>query len=450
MLAELYVLTGKDAGRGLTAGMGPSIFMGRAATNQLRIRDPAASRVHCRLDVTTDGLVLHDNNSGNGTYVNDVRVTTSRRLDDNDEIRVGATRIKVLLETEDDQARWGDRSTPSGSEELAISASASASEARPRPIRNAPRDNDPAHASAATLTPIEGKRKKRRALREVLPGYRFETRLGGHSREGMAVYRALQRSLDRNVALKVLLAKGSTSKSDVSRFLREARAIARLPHPNIVTIHDVVKRGNLNVIVMEYLAGGSLADRIDEGKQSIDSVLVVGEAIGAALAYAHDHDVVHRGVKPSNVLYAPNVDTYKLADFGFVTDPGGTHTGDTCFLTTPLAGLGYLAPEQVVAEDGDGGPDARTDVYGLGATLYACAAGRAPFGGDSVAEVASAVLRDDPDPLPSKVPGSLKALIERCLAKDPADRYPDCRALITEIGACRTAWSAHAVSEDAP
>ena len=396
------MLSGRDAGKGLSATPGPPIFVGRAATNQMRIRDPQASRVHCRIDVKADGLVLFDNNSGNGTYVNGERVRNTRRLDDLDEIRIGATRLKVLIETEEErEAREGGATA----------------KALVQTIPTGPRDRGDARPSEGEAS---GERSAKGKLREVLPGYRLEARLGGHSHAGVAVYRAVQLSLGRPVALKVLLAKGDDSKAQIARFLREAQAIARLPHPNIVTIHDVIQRRTLNVLVMELLNGGSLADRLEDGLAP-DETLELGRAVSAALAYAHEHEVIHRSVKPSNVLYAPHVPTFKLGDFGFAT-PNEEQSGETSFLGAgPLDALGYLAPEQLKA---DTRADPRTDVYGLGATLYACLNGGPPFVGESEAEVGAAVLNDPPPPLP-EAPEPLWALIARCLEKDPDARFAD-------------------------
>jgi len=399
MLAEVYVLSGRDAGKGLSATPGPPIFVGRAATNQMRIRDPQASRVHCRIDVKADGLVLFDNNSGNGTYVNGERVRNTRRLDDLDEIRIGATRLKVLIETEEEREA---REVGSGAGLV-------------RTIPTGPRDPGRERPSESGEGPTKGGK-----LREVLPGFRLEARLGGHSHLGVAVYRAVQLSLERPVALKVFLAKGDSRAKQVERFMREAKSIARLPHPNIVTIHDVIQRRSLNVLVMELLAGGSLADRLEDGLEP-EQALELGRAVSAALAYAHEHEVIHRSVKPSNVLYAPHVPTFKLGDFGFATPPQ-EQSGETEFLAaTPVEAMGYLAPEQLKA---DTLADPRTDVYGLGATLYASLSGAPPFVGESEAEVAAAILNDAPPPL-EDAPEELWELIARCLEKDPAARYAD-------------------------
>ncbi|MCO5165322.1 MAG: serine/threonine protein kinase [Planctomycetes bacterium] len=249
----------------------------------------------------------------------------------------------------------------------------------------------------------------------------------------MAVYRAQQASLDRPVALKVLLARGPGRERDVERFVREAKAIARLPHPNIVTIHDVITRGTLRVIVMEYLGGGSLADLLEGGALTPDATLRVGEAVARALAYAHAHEVVHRNVKPSNVLYAPEMEAYKLGDFGLATGPGQARAGDTSFIDLPLEGLAFVPPELLEERPG---ADPRADVYALGATLYACAAGAPPFTGRTAVEVATRILRDDPPPLEGAA-APLWPLVRRAMAKVPADRHVDGAALLHEVRACQ-------------
>ncbi len=438
MLAELYVLSGRDAGKVLDAGLlaGPTLFVGRAATNQLRIKDPQASRVHCRIDVTTDGLTIEDAGSGNGTFLNGERLLARRPLRDGDEIRIGVTRCRVLLESPEEERLWRD-SRPAEDESPSEESTLEVSSARLTPVVS-DASGSGVHATAgAEPTPRAGAARpaRPRKLREVLPGYRLEARLGGHSRRGIAVYRAIQVSLDRPVAVKVFLPRGETRKEDVERFLREARAVARLPHPHIVTTHDVLRRGKMHAIVMEYLPGGSLADRLADGRPlPLGEALALVTPLAAALEHLHRHGVVHRGVKPSNVLLGGEAGGAKLAGFGFATGPRGERSGDTCFLDAPLEGFAYLAPEQLA---GEATIDPRADVYGLGATLHAALSGGPPFGGEGLATLASEVLRAPPPPLPSEH-GAVADVVARCLAKAPAERFADVtalRAALAEPGA---------------
>lgn len=440
MLAELYVLSGRDAGKVLDAGLlaGPTLFVGRAATNQLRIKDPQASRVHCRIDVTTEGLTIEDAGSGNGTFVNGERLLTRRPLRDGDEIRIGVTRCRVLLESPEEERLWreagpAEDESPSDESRLEASSARLASlggDASGSGVHATP-GAEPAPRPAAGAGAPRAARPARK-LREVLPGYRLEARLGGHSRRGIAVYRALQVSLDRPVAVKVFLPRGETRKEDVQRFLREARAVARLPHPHIVTTHDVLRRGKLHAIVMEYLPGGSLADRLADGRPlPVGEALALVTPLAAALEHLHTHGVVHRGVKPSNVLLGGEGAGAKLAGFGFATGPRGERSGDTCFLDAPLEGLAYLAPEQLV---GEATVDPRADVYGLGATLHAALSGGPPFRGEALATLASEVLRAPAPPLPP-AHGPVADVVARCLAKAPAQRFADVASLRAALAA---------------
>ena len=438
MLAELYVLTGRDAGKLVDAGTGPTIFLGRAASNHLRVRDPQCSRVHCRIDVQTDRLRVQDAGSGNGTLLNGKRLGREAvDLDDGDEIQIGSTRLRILIETPADRAAWPQRGSseggpldPSSVEQAtpsALGASASAVSEESAVL-------SPSAVEKVAAQGTKPSRKLAKPLREVVPGYRLEARLGGHSRQGIAVYRAMQQSLEREVALKVFLRRGPTLAEDVDRFVREARGIARLPHPNIVTIHDVVNRGKMRAIVMEYLAGGSLADRLEDGRAlSMQETLRIGISISAALGYLHKHSVVHRGVKPSNVLYAPAHQSYKLSNFGYASGPAIQRSGHTSFFKSPLEGFAYLAPEQLQS---DSEPTPRNDVYSLAATLYAALRGEAPFQGDTVPALGAAILRDTPAGLPSATPPTLRAVIETALSKDPARRFPDCHAFSHALRAC--------------
>lgn len=422
MLAEVYVLTGRDAGKVIDSSAGPMIFLGRAASNTLRLRDPQMSRVHCRIEVTTEGMTLTDAESGNGTWVNGVRLEAPRLLEDGDEISIGATRLKVLVETEEDRERYRARRGDSleGSGSLEVSATA-----RPAVQKEGPSKARSATRKASRPDPQVAK------LREVIPGFRLEARLGGKSRQGIAVYRAVQRSLGRPVALKVYLSRGQTKPEDVRRFVREAKAVARVPHPNVVTIHDVITHGKLRAIVLEFIGGGSLDDQLEDGPLPLEDVVNLGTSLSRALAHLHSHGVLHRGIKPEHILFAQTFDTYKLGNFGAATGPGGQRSGETTYLDAPLKGLAYLSPEQLTG--GEVSP--ASDVYSLGACLHAALRGAAPFSGDSVPVLAASALRDVPPPLPAGVPADLQAVILRCLEKEPGDRFADGGELLAALEA---------------
>ena len=414
MLAEVYVLNGRDAGKVVDSAAGPVIFLGRAASNTLRLRDPQMSRVHCRIEFTTDGLTLTDNESGNGTYLNGERLAAPRLLADGDEIEIGGTKLKVLIETEGDrqayERRLGQRDeleTSGSLENSSLQRAGSGEVERPQKKGSARRAQQP-------KIPEQG-------LREVIPGFRLESRLGGKSRQGVAVYRAIQLSLERPVALKVFLPRGQTLAEDVRRFVREAKAVARVPHPNVVTIHDVISHGKLQAIVFEFVGGGSLSDQLEGGPLDLSDALAMGRSLARALAHLHSHGVLHRGIKAEHLLYEPVFETYKLSNFGTATGPGGQRSGETTYLNAPLAGLAFLSPEQLTGAE----VTPASDIYSLAACIHAALTARPLFSGASVATLAASVLRDPPPPLPRSVPPELSALLRRCLAKDPTERFSE-------------------------
>jgi TolB-like protein/predicted Ser/Thr protein kinase len=254
----------------------------------------------------------------------------------------------------------------------------------------------------------------------TLGSYRIERQLG---RGGMGtVYLAYNTTLHRNVALKVLDGQTEGEKAR-DRLLREARNAAALNHPNICTVYEVGEASGLAFIAMEYVGGRSLRDRIDEGALPLGEVLRLGIQAADALAYAHDHGVVHRDLKAANVIVADD-GRLRVVDFGLARRDDARVAEATTMMSLVsegvVAGTPYaMAPEQVRGEDAD----KRTDVWALGVLLYEMAARRQPFAATSVPELFSTILRDDPPALPDRTPIALRAIIERCLEKDSNRRY---------------------------
>jgi serine/threonine-protein kinase len=233
-------------------------------------------------------------------------------------------------------------------------------------------------------------------------------------RGGMAVvYRAYQQALERHVAIKMLPRELSFDRGFVERFLREARAAARLVHPNIVTIHDVGQVDGVYFIVMELVGGPSLASLLQSrGALSPAQVAKVISQMASALDYAHQRGFVHRDIKPANILLTAD-GTAKLTDFGIVKPSEGTRLTQTgMLLGTPA----YMSPEQ--AKGATIGKD--TDIYSLAVVTYEMLSGRVPFSGSTMA-VLHAHAYEPPDL--STLPATLQAVVGRGLAKDPAARY---------------------------
>ena len=241
------------------------------------------------------------------------------------------------------------------------------------------------------------------------------------ARGGMAqVYRAMDRQLDRPVALKVLFPELSVDKTFVERFRREAQAAANLSHPNIVPVFDWGEDDGTYFIVMEFVDGRPLSAVLrDPQRLPPGQIAQIGASVAAALAFAHRHGVVHRDVKPGNVLITPEGEV-KVTDFGIAravnTEESLTQTGAV------MGTAAYFSPEQAEGK----GVDARSDIYSLGVVLYEMAVGRPPFSGDSPVAVASKHVRDAPM-LPREVnpavPAALELVIMKAMAKNPNDRY---------------------------
>jgi serine/threonine protein kinase/Flp pilus assembly protein TadD len=249
------------------------------------------------------------------------------------------------------------------------------------------------------------------------------------------VLKALDPRLNRVVAVKLLAPALATSPQARRRFLREARAAAAVCHEHVVTIHAVDEVAGAPYLVMQYVAGRSLQQKIDrDGPLDLEVVLRIGMQVAAGLAAAHAQGLVHRDIKPANILLENGVERARITDFGLAraaTDASQTQLGTVA--GTPQ----YMAPEQARGEP----VDHRTDLYSLGGVLFAMVTGRPPFEGGSTA----AVLRrvgDEPHPpvamLNPAVPPWLVALIDRLLAKDPAARYQSA-AEVADLLAARLA-----------
>jgi serine/threonine-protein kinase len=260
----------------------------------------------------------------------------------------------------------------------------------------------------------------------LLDRYRIVDERG---RGGMGrVFAARDLRLDRDVAIKILLAEASDPKA-LQRFEQEARAASRINHPNIATVYDIVTTDDGPAIVAELLAGETLRDRLSAGgPASPEEVRGFGLQLTEGLAAAHETGVVHRDLKPSN-LFVTRDGRLKILDFGLAKlieiDGKAPATQEGVAPGT----VGYMSPEQVRAT----AVDARSDLFAVGIVLYELATGRRPFDGTSRHEVESRIVEQDPEPLPSAVPGWLAACIQRCLEKAPERRFASARELAAAL-----------------
>jgi len=252
------------------------------------------------------------------------------------------------------------------------------------------------------------------------------------------VYRAQDAKLGRDVALKVLPAEMAHDPERLARFHREAKALAQLDHPNIVTIHSVEECNGVHFLTMQLVEGRSLDRVIPASGLPLEQIVEIARALGDALAVAHDKGIVHRDLKPGNVMVT-NEGHVKVLDFGLAKDVRAANGGDLTLTSDSQTQIGvvmgtpaYMSPEQAAGRL----LDHRTDIFSLGVVLHEMATGRRPFEGTSSAELVSAILRDTPpsvtDARPD-LPSDLARIIRRCLEKDPSHRVQTARDVSNEF-----------------
>lgn len=265
------------------------------------------------------------------------------------------------------------------------------------------------------------------------------------------VYRARDTRLDRTVAIKVLPPDLAADPMRRQRFEREARAIAALNHPHICVLHDIGREGQMEYLVLEYLEGETLARRLERGPMPTADLLRVGIEIADALDKAHRQGLIHRDLKPGNIILTKA--GAKLLDFGLAkaveTQPAARALTDVSTASTgkPLTARGtimgtynYMAPEQLEGRE----LDSRSDIFALGTVLYEMATGRKAFGGKSSASVIAAVLQSEPEPITSlqpMTPPALDRLVKTCLAKDADERFQNAHDLKLQLEWIRDAGS---------
>jgi len=269
---------------------------------------------------------------------------------------------------------------------------------------------------------------------KVLGHYRVLEKVGAG---GMGeVYRARDEHLDREVAIKVLPPGTLADESARKRFRKEAIALSRLNHPNIATIHDFDTQDGVDFLVMEYIPGTTLSDKIAGKPLTEKEVINLGAQLADGLAAAHEHGVTHRDLKPGNLRLMSD-GRLKILDFGLAklqlpTSPTAT-TAQSFGETQGIAGtLPYMAPEQLLG----GEVDARTDIHAAGAALYKMATGQRPFAETERSQLIGAILRSSPVPpgsLNRSLSPDLERIIEKCLEREPEDRYQSARELAVDL-----------------
>ncbi len=369
-MAKLVIREGARAGSEYVfPPRATNILLGRSAASDLQVLDPQSSRRHAEITIDGARFTLRDLGSSNGTMLNGRRIEGAGEITYGDRIQIGAWEIELV----DD----------------------SAEDAGPLP---------------------------------EIPGHRLLEKIGVG---GMGtVYKAQQLSMDRIVAVKILSTKFSRDGSFIGRFVREARAAGRLGHPNVIHVNDVGEAGGVHYFSMEYVDGITVKQMLKEhGRLGVDQALDIILQTGRALKYAHDNGIIHRDVKPDNIMINKE-GIVKIADLGIAKtfDDSSSDDGQKRVFGTPH----YMAPEQALGKE----IDARADIYSLGATFYHILTGSTPFSGKTVVEVLKAHIEGNLPAVHEKAPDCPEAvvfIVERMMARQRDKRYPSTGDLIGDI-----------------
>ncbi len=417
----LNISTGRDAGQCVVLNERETVLVGRGDACGVRLTDPSASRVHCRVTLTGGRVFVEDAGSRWGTLVNGQPIE-SKELRPGDAIVIGDTELRLELDRPEASTIAPERRRAVEATSLPLSVSPSL---RPR------RDGE-----------TEGQRDRERLppirLNELVGEKFLRFRVGSvvaRSRSGI-VFRALDPKNERTVALKVFWPDFFADEKSMRRFLRAVRTMLPLEHENLVMLHTAGRWRGLCFTASEYIEGESATHLIQRvgiaGMLDWRKAWKIAVGLARALEYAHERSIVHRNLRPSNILIREADQCVKLGDLMLakaLDDMGGER------ITTAGEVVGdvfFLSPEQL---SGEAHIDARADIYSLGATMYAILTGRPPFEG-STAEVIGRVISAPPVP-PTKyhlaIPAAFEGVVLRMLAKRPDDRFESATQLLQDL-----------------
>lgn len=400
MSFQFIVIQGPDLGRVFTLQPGRDQMLGRGANSLYHLSDLSASRAHCQILLENDRVTIVDNASRSGTRVNGEQVSR-HELKLGDVVRVGDTQLRLQM---------GD---------FALEDALRVVDQRKIKEPSATNDTHKLHALA-------GKRLARFDIGPVI---------GDGSTS--VVFQAEDTEQNRSLALRVLLPEFSRNEEEMQRFIRGMKTAMPLRHPNLVTVYGAGKTGPYCWVSMEYVAGENMEQAIARigraGCLDWHLAFKVAVHVGRALAYAHERQIIHRNVTPRNILLDATDKTVKLGDLLLAKSLQGMEGKQITRPGELVGDVAYMSPERTRA---DAEVDARSDVYGLGATVYALLTGRPPFTGTTLIEKITRIRQFDPEP-PSKyqpgIPSALETVALKMLAKRPEDRYQSAAVLVQEL-----------------
>ena len=401
MSFQFVVIAGPDKDRVFTVQPGADLMLGRSAQAYYRVNDPRASRSHCQVLLEGEQVTVVCNGGSGGTLVNGKPVQR-QILKLGDVLQAGDTQLRLHM---------GD---------FPLEDALGAVRKAPAPAAAAP------VAAADQLAALSGQQLSHYDIGPVI----------GRGASGI-VFHATDTKDNRSVALKVLLPEFSTNEEEMQRFIRAMKTILPLRHPNLIALYAAGKTGPYCWVAMEYVAGENLTQVIERigvaGMLDWRHAYRVAVHIARALAYAHGEQIVHRNVTPKNILLEATTKVAKLGDLMLAKALEGALAQQITRPGEVLGDVAYMSPERT---RGMTEVDVRSDLYGLGATIYALLTGRPPFEGTTLIEKITRIRQDapvKPTKFQMSIPSAFEGAVLKLLAKRPEDRSQSAAEFVKEL-----------------
>jgi serine/threonine protein kinase len=397
MVCQLLVVAGPDQGRVFPLVEGQTLVIGRGQTTETRLKDPQVSRTHCQVAVDGGKVLLTDSGSTAGTLVNGKKAS-KLELKPGDVIQVGGTQLRVQLE---------------GSHEASTLVTAP-------PTKEAPA------LKAERLSELVGKTLSHYQVGPIL----------AKGQSGI-IFKAEDTKSNQTVALKVLWPEFSTNEEEMQRFIRAMKTVLPLRHENLIVLHGAGRTNPYCWMAMEYVEGESVTQVIQRigiaGMLDWRNALRVAAHIGRALEYAHSNNIIHRNVTPTNIMIRSSDKVTKLGDLMFAKALEGTMAQQVTRPGELVGDINYMSPERT---RGGTDIDARSDIYSLGATVYALLTGRPPHEGSALPEIITKIRSAEvvkPKKYQLSIPDQFEGTVLQMLARRPEERFQSAKDLVTQI-----------------
>jgi serine/threonine protein kinase len=411
MAVQLVILSGPDQGRIFTTSDDTPLLIGRGRQSATRLSDLRVSRVHCRVEIEGSNVVVTDLDSSSGTFVNGKRVT-KHDLQPGEILQIGDTRLRLQTEDVADLATL----PPTG--------------AAPTPVL-------PLRKKAAPIRPALPLPAER--LGELAGGVLAHFQVGPVVAKGKSgvVFHAYDFQNNRTVALKVLRPEFARNPPEVQRFIRAMRTSLPLQHPNLVTVYGAGKKGPYCWIAMEYVDGESLTQVLKRigvaGMLDWRNAFRAAVHIGRALQFAHERHILHRNLTPQNVVVRKSDKVAKLGDLMLAKALEGSLAQQITQPGEVLGDVHYMSPERTLGAEK---VDERSDLYSLGALLYALLAGQTPFESPSIVATMTKIRQEkltSPRTFQLSIPDKFTEAVMTLLAKRPEDRYQSATSFLAAL-----------------